>query len=381
MVLDIGTGSVKTLVCEKEEGKINVLAGFLEYFEELALSGAEGAWDFNLRAKSIKSAISKIFENFGKKKIPRKIILGLPADILKARIVSQTINRKNAKRVIDSKERVQIEKEVQKEVQKKISEKFSREAGILPQDIEFLKLKILETKIDGYQVSNINGYEGEILEFRVLGVFSTKHYLNCLKNIFKELKLKVVDFVHEGEGLLYYIDNEKKSGIFLDIGAEVTQIFLAPAGKIEEIYEFNSGAMNFCRTLSLDLGMKLSDAMVFQERYSKGLLGEEVRKKTKEIFSQDARNWFENFKKTIKSNSQFAKAKLLPRNIFVFGGGGYLLELQEILREGNLEDAGFLREPEVKLLEPKDLKNIEDKTRKLNSLQDTPTLLMTYVHN
>ena len=68
---------------------------------------------------------------------------------------------------ISKKEEKNICQQVFRKAQEKISLKFCDECGILPAEIEWTTLKIIQTKIDGYSVPELRGYEGRSEERRV----------------------------------------------------------------------------------------------------------------------------------------------------------------------------------------------------------------------
>src|SRR4030042_6703075 len=93
LVLDIGTEAVKALFAKKNNDGIVVLGVDIQYFEKYGVSNGGGK-DFE--AEIIKKAISKALDNLkiaagqarkDLKKLP--VLVGLPANILKARVVCQ----------------------------------------------------------------------------------------------------------------------------------------------------------------------------------------------------------------------------------------------------------------------------------------------------
>jgi len=373
LALDIGTETIKVLTFstsagKKEEPTITILGASLQYFDKFGVFNSK---DFEVDI--IKKAISKAIEEAKNQasKEPKNVILGLPADILKGRIIIQSFNRKNPKSIIDKKEEKIIYQTVLKEAQKKISQIFIEETGILAQEIQFSTFEILKTKIDGYEVPDLPGFSGKTLDFRILATFLPKYYFENIAKITKDLNLKILKIIHEAQGLENFVQNEKLSAIFLDIGGEITQIFLTRDGKLELVNEFKMGGSAFSQVLSQSLGLETQRARVLKQEYSKGFLSQEVRKRINEIFSQEIQNWFDNLK------SKILDQKLLPSNIFLFGGGSLLPEMILIIK-WNRQDFPFIIPPQIKFIYPRNLKNIEDKTKSLNSPQDIPPLFLCH---
>jgi cell division ATPase FtsA len=102
--------------------------------------------------------------------------------------------------------------------------------------------------------------------------------------------------------------------------------------------------------------------------YSQGLLSEEVRQRIKEILSSAAQNWLKELKLKVT-----AKKILFPFDIFLFGGGSLIPEIQEVLEQS------FSESHQIRYLYPKDLKGIKVSLKILTSPKDVPILLLCYL--
>lgn len=413
LVLDIGTEAIKTLIfkreqlVKKDDKKIIVLGTSKQYFEK---SGVFDSKDFEKEV--LKKTISKAIKETQEQAETTKVLtlLSLPPTILKGRIVFQFFERKKANEEISKTEEKVIYDQVLRNVQKDISQKFAEEFGILPQDIQRISLRFLGRKIDGYSVSAFQGYKGKILEFKILGTFLPKSYLENIEEITQDLGLEILKIIYPPENLPFIFSSEKvkglpiiqdydpsyhpsttlgaptkvgegggrvgvppthpkKDAIFLDVGGEVTQIFLVKDGNLQQINEFGMGGKIFSQSLSNALGINEEIARDLKERYSNKLLSPETRERIKEILAGEQRDWYENLKLGIK---KMKIEGLLPSTVFLFGGGSQLPEIQDSLKK---------RKPtlsKIKFIFPKDFKNIEDRTKSLKSPQDVPPLLMMY---
>jgi len=369
LVLDIGTEAVKGLIFEKNE-KISVLGSSLEYYDQYStfftpyfereiikrtiskvLKELERETKLNpVRKEALKSIRDVISE--GKREglsngvKPVSVILSLPPDIFGSRVIVQSYKRKGG--LIGKKEREEILERVRSEGKKKISQIYGKEKGILAEHLQILDLKILEIKIDGYLVPDILNYAGRNLEFRILANFLPRDYL--ISNfspvsILKEMDFERLRISHPVEGLIL---TQNLEGIFLDIGGKLTQIFLAKNGNLEKISEFNRGGKEFSQLLSERLGLEESDARSLKERYSKRDITEESRQRIREFFDGALKIWFKNLKEKLREMS----SGIFPAEIFIFGGGGLLPEIEEILEEGDWGDVSFSQPPKIKFLQP-----------------------------
>jgi len=398
--LDIGTEAVKAIIfslSEKKDKKITILGNSLSYFDSYGVFDSQD-FEADVIKKTISKTIKEAQEKVNQK--PNLTLLELPANILKGRIVFQSFKRKNSQSIIEKKEKEVIYQKILSKAQNEISQIFATESGILPKDIHFINVKILEIKIDGYVVPVLQGYDGKNLDFRILAIFLPKYYLENIKKIIQTLiptdfyrdDLGQGDFaktnggleiLNLAEALPYFFRNRVVDGIFLDVGGNLTQIFLVNNGKLNNVDEFEIGGKTFSQALSQSLGMGISEARVLKENYSKGELSEEVRKRVREIFSQSLGDWFKNLKLKLKTQRIFDRGRksggvLLPSTFFLFGGGSQLPEIQEILEEGNWEGFSFFTPPKVKFIYPNDFRNIQQISENLSNLQYTSTLLICY---
>lgn len=381
LVLDIGTEAVKSLIFEQKKQSIIILGASTQYFDRF------GVFDSAVFERDvIKKAISGAIEEASKtKNIEKpKLLLQLPANVLRAKVLHQNFLRKNPKVVIEKKEKQEIIKRIIEKAKKQIFEIYGKE-GILPQDIIFFDSEILEIKIDGYEVEDILKYDGKNLDFKVLITLSLKYPFQNFKNILQDLNLKPLILKHEAQSLINVIVEQISDAIFLDIGGKISQVFLVKKGKLKLIENLEVGGEDFSQALCQNLGINLTRSRTLKERYSKRLLSEKVRRRIRKILDPVFRDWFFNLK------LKLAKFKILmPSNIFLFGGASLLPEIQEILERDRWEDVSFLSPPKTKLIFPTDLKDfvfsenkpisVKYETKKLISPEYIPALLLCFYY-
>ena len=342
LALDIGTEAVKAVVFEKTDHQYNILSSVLEYFDELRPFDND---------KVILKTKEEAIRLSGKS--PKELLLSLPPSILKIRVGKINFSRKNFGKIIAKDEAKNITEAAFREIEKEMARLFVQDYGIMPQDIRFVDRKILEIKIDGYEVSGILGRSGRNLEFKVLASFLPRGYLKNFN------KARIVSPV-KNLGVLGIAD-----GIFIDIGGEVTQICLIRNNNIEMIDEIALGGKDFSRAISQTLGMHPAEARFFKERYSLGALADDARGRTKEILISPAREWIS----AIKSKLKTVKG-LIPSAFFIFGGGSQLPEIEELIAN---------EEKEVKFLSLSAFGgNIIDDTKCASSPQFISSVLIFY---
>lgn len=369
--LNIGTETIKTLVFKKEGQKRIILGQALEYFEEPTIFR-----EFDSRGEIWQKTISKVIaevQSITKIKT-QNLLLGLPTNILIGRIAEQSFSRENSKELIEEREESQIHQEIFKQVKFKLSNEFAQKTGLLPQDFHFLNLKILESKIDGYEVPSILKMTGANFEFKVLATFLSKYQLEKIKEICQNLNPKILKIVHLADNFPHLFSQEKLDALFLDIGGQLTNVLILEKGKLAKIFEFEKAGIDFTKKISQVLGMSFSEARSLKHDFAQTVLSKGVMQKIKEIISPDIKDWFKN----LKENVQEFPHKLLPSKIFLFGGGSLLPQISEILEKGDWNDLTFVSKPKIDFFYPKNFKNIESQEEILNNPQNTSTFFILY---
>lgn len=379
LCLDIGTEAVKVLILglSSLDKKITVFGNGVEYLNGYKLFGRR-----SFESEKIKETISRAIENAHsnvplflmeknlKKRIQKQkewpVLLSLPPDVLRARIVSCSFLRKSPKTKILEKEEALIKNQISEIAKKDISQAFFKESGILASDIHWVYSKISQIKIDGYPISSLRGYHGRELEFKVLATFLPRYYWENIQRVIDSLGFKIFKTVHFVQGILPLCDN--RNGLFLDVGGKITQLFKIKNCKIDRIDEFEGGGEMFVQNLSKTLGLDKETARNFSEKYSRKKLSSEVQERIKAILLEDKIIWHNSLKAKLKKMS-FKD----PSFVFLSGGGSCFPEIQGALLE-NKESSGNSK---IKYIRLRDLEDINDVTKKLSNPQYISSLLLT----
>ena len=391
LVLDIGTEAVKVLFSKKGvDGKITILGAATQYFEKYGIFSSND-FENDVLKNAILRALDGAYQNFiffgerGERKKSRQgwikwpVIISLSSNILPGRIFLASFSRKgHSHSKISKSEEKNIYEQLFREAKKKVSLKFSEETGILPTEIQWTALKIIQAKVDGYPVSGLCGYEGENLKIKILTVFLAKNYFQKIEKITAELKLKVLKIIHTAEVLPVIFNKNKKDGIFIDVGGENSQFFLIKSGSLEKMGGFKSGGKVFSQQLVDILGIDEETARVLKEEYSKKLLSPKAMARVKEILRPGENDWYGCLKDKIRA---IGPEEFFSPNIFLFGGGSLLPEIKEVLEENRIVGLSGLpvsRPFNINFIYPNDLDNIKDITKSLKSPRNIPPLLITY---
>lgn len=398
LAIDIGTEAVKAVVFKKNPGggyKIEISASSVVYFDKFGVISSE--------IEIIKKAISKAIEEIKRKyKLKTKsVVLSLPANIIRGRVASQVFCRNDSSGKIDLKEEGIINREVLEEAKKKISREIAGKDDFSAEEIQFLDFKIIEKKIDGYEISSLAGLEGSKIDFKILFTFLPKKYLSWVEEINKSFSFKNTKIINESRGVFYIVGGAERSAIeitkkgmsnfsgdevvrnfdkkiidaiLLDMGGEITQIFLIKEGKLEKIEELTVGVRSFSKTLSNILGITEEKAKFLKEGYSKKELSEGTSKQIKEILEPAIEEWVTNLRDKLKDWQV-----LLPSTFLIFGGGSLLPDIKEIFEKPDLwQEVSISGNPKIELILPDFFKKISFYDKKINNSQFTPICFLIY---
>ncbi len=359
-ILDIGSEGVKILIGKKIDGKRVILGKGLGEYE---VFGVFDGRDFELEV--MKKALKKAIEEAEKEANleVRSLVVNFPPHIFKARISCQEIQRSCPEELISEEEGEQILKTILKKIKKEVSAEFAQKTGILETELYFLPIKILQMKIDGYEVPQLSGFKGRRIKIRTLIVFLPRHYLKNIERFMTACNLEISGILHEAEGLVKFLSGGE-NGLFLDIGADFTQIFLVKKGNLVAVSVFKQGGKIFSTALCQKLGVLSQKAQEMVRQYQKGLYSEEVRARLREIFLNEAKDWLFSLEKKLED-------EIPPEEIICFGGGSFFPEIEEVLER----KYGF----SPRILKIKDFPGIEDRTKRKDNPQFIPAIFLTYV--
>jgi len=183
-----------------------------------------------------------------------------------------------------------------------------------------------------------------------------------IKKITDAAAVEILGIAHEAEGLIEILKDEE-SGLFIDVGGNVTQFFGVERGQLKTVGEFEAGGMSFSHTLADDLGIDEDSARIMKEKYADKKLTVSSSQKIKAILSQPKLSWLANLKKNLKSE------EIPYANIILFGGGSYLPEIEESFQAGE-------KKANISFLSTDGFRAIEDLTKKIKNYQKTPALII-----
>lgn len=311
LVLDFGQSSVKGLVLEKNQEEKIIQKFDLQEIERF------GVFDGNeFELGIVKRAANKVIKNLGvdDKSLKIKTIVGLPPDVFKAKVMDIVFVRQRESEKIGKEEEEQIYQEVLRKTEE-----------ALCGDWQIVKTKILGIKVSGYKIPSLLGFRGKNLVFKMLIIFGAKKAFDFTKELVESLGLKEVALFHEVEGLIA-LRGRFVPSVCLDIGHNATQFFCLE-DDLQLADDFALGGYDFSKAISKDLGVSEREAETLKIKFSEGQFSKSTEEKFETIISPVFNQWLGYFQEKFQG-----KTDTYPQ-ILIFGGGGPLKGLKEILKE------------------------------------------------
>jgi cell division protein FtsA len=379
--LDIGTEIVKALVFKIDENAgVGIVKGVgrvrqgLKDMNSGAISNISGVID-NCR-KAIKIAKSMA----GAKKA-KKTIIGIAGELVKGTTTTVHYERINSEIRIDLPELKNIIQKVQWKAFDRIRQQLAWETGHNEIEVKLINAVIVDSRIDGYRVSNPVGFQGRDVSISVFNAYAPMIHLGALQKVADELDLDLLNIAAEPYAVAKSMGIEETSdfsAVFIDIGGGTTDVALVRNSGLEGTKMFGLGGRAFTKRLAQKLNIGFEEAEILKIKYSEGKLGNDVSDKIEKMLSGDCEVWLRGIELTL---SEFAEADILPHRFFLCGGGSGLPGIRKALlsREWT-KNLPFARAIDVNFLQPRDVVRVIDETGQLKDPQDiTPMGLANLV--
>ncbi|MCD6233399.1 hypothetical protein J7J81_03455 [bacterium] len=369
LLINIGANQIEGLIFNSSKKFLQIIDYKIEPIE---CFGVFESRDFN--SDVIRKAFSALFDNLKIKKGEfSKVLVGLPPEILKARISYVDLHRTRDS-IIDVKESEDILQFVYQESDKLYHRQILEKYKILPEDFLFLRRKILGIKINGYKVPAILGYKGKLLEFRVLSLFGFTEQVKRYQGFLKEFGFQDIEFFHESEGIVAELKRGQKFfGVLIDINSSSTQIFWIKNSALYWIGDFKIGDSLFQEALSKHFGMDKSLISELEGKFLEGKVSRGLQEELRELFAPLFFKWVTGLKQELAS---LEKLGFVPPQIFFFWGKSVVPILFQYLKK-DIDWGGlmFSKNMKISFILPRNLQ-VKGPTAWLKNPGFTRTILL-----
>jgi cell division protein FtsA len=376
-VLDIGTEFVKSLVCEVR-GKEVAILGVGKRRQNPGEMESGGITDIAGVIEHCNEAMSEAERMAGV--APQQLVLGISGEIIKGATSRITYKRRDPGSKIQQEELRNIIHKVQWKAFEKVRADLAYETGFNEIDVKLVHAAIVDTKIDGYKVSNPVGFQGREVMMSVFNAFSPLIHFGALQTVSAELDRELMAIMAEPYAigrLLGGTELQGYSGIFIDIGGSTTDIAVVVDGSVVSTKMFNLGGRAFSKRLAQTLNVSQEEAEEVKIAFSNQQLENQSFKIVGKALESDLDIWLSG---VFFSLQELSEIDSLPPSIYLCGGGSLLPLLKAGLERSEwCKKLDFPRKPQVKYLLPKNISHIIDETKSLNSPSDIPAMALASI--
>ena len=250
--IDIGSDTIKFVVGEYKNDKINILASNVEKAKGIRKGLIV---DPNLAINSIKDGIKEINNNLGIK--IDKAIVTVPDYNAKFMLVTGEID------IIDEDELITTE-DINKVIKTSV---YAKLAG----DYELITVVPLTFIVDGNPVQKPIGKTGKKLGIKGIMVSAPKKNIYSVLSVMEGAGIEVVDITVSGLCDYFEVRNnslEKKIGAIINLGHETTNVSVFNRGKLMNTETIQLGGINIDKDLAYMFNISIFDARVLKEKFA-----------------------------------------------------------------------------------------------------------------
>lgn len=251
--IDIGTYSIKFVVGEYFNDKINILAAHTVPSKGLKKGLIV---EPNILVDAIRDGMKEINDMLGIE--IKKVIVNVPSYNSKFLLVDGEVDIKNEHGFVTS-------DDVNHVIKTSVYNK-------LDPDYELVTVLPIEYSIDDSEgISKPVGKSGQKLEIKGIMVSTPKKNIYSVLSVIEGAGLEVVDITFSGIGDYYEVRNsnlDKKIGVVINIGHETTNVSVFNRGKLIANDVLQVGGINVEKDLAYVFGVSIFDGRILKEKFA-----------------------------------------------------------------------------------------------------------------
>jgi len=310
---------------------------------------------------------------------PSQAVIGIAGEFIKGLTTNFAYQRSQPEEEIDLAELKNIVQKIQWKAFDQIRSQLAWETGQPEIEIRLVNALVNEVCIDGYQVTNLLGFQGREIFLSIFNVYAPLVQLRALESIAAKLNLELLLIVAEPYALTKSSSFEPNvGGIFIDVGGGTTDVALVRQGRVEGIKSLALAGQAFTKRLSETLGLGLLEAEAIKMKHAQQQLSQGVQRKIREILEGDIRIWSKGVELILE---EFNQAEFFPPLILLCGGGSLLPGIKNILRRESIQGQWlnkfpFSQKPKIRFIHPEQITDIIDQTGTLKGPESITPLAL-----
>ena len=361
-ILDFGHYSIKLALFEIDKQKNT--GEFVDFAEAAhsrhVISG--GSADFENIIATSRKAFSRIKPNRNEKK--KYLVVGVASEIAYGHSFTYVHKRENPKKKIDSVEVKNAIHSAEQRAYESIRKKFAAESGYSETEVSLINSAIQSMKVDGYEVSNPEGKDGEELQLSIFNAYLPTFYKKVFEDLAEYLKIPLFKLMYEPFSVFESLKKRKKEtleALVIDVGGRTTRVSLIRKGRLEDIKTFSFGGESLTHRIASYLKVGFWEAEGIKGRYASNRLGENALSVVGGILQTELEIFLRALSMVLK---EFSHMALLPSKIYLHGAGGGVPLFDSIMQRRKWkDDLSFLTQPKIYRLKLDIFENIAIKNK------------------
>jgi cell division protein FtsA len=375
LALDIGTEYAKALVFDYQGGGAAVV-GVGRQRQGLAHMQSGTVADIPAVVANCRQAVDAAQDMAGR--TADRVVVGIAGELVKGFTTTRSVERRRPDAAVTHSELERLLETIEADASAEAQRTITWETGLPNVDVRLVHASVASAAIDGYAVSNPVGFQGRHMRVSVFNAYAPLVHLGALESVVERLGLELIKIVAEPFAVARSISGEQvgQSGaLFIDIGGGTTDVALVRSGTVEGTRMFALGGRAFTKSLADRLDIGFEDAEQVKLAHARGEPVEDDAE-VGEIISEDIAVWAAGVELVLE---EFGQAGLLPGRIELCGGGAALPEIRAALTRASFGSGlPFARRPQVSMMEPGSVTEIEDRTGLLTDQQDVTPMALAF---
>lgn len=251
--MDIGTDTIKIVVCELYHNKLNLLASST-YPARGIKKGL--ITDIGLATESVRGALKEIEDTLGIK--IRKLVTNIPSFNAEYQVIKGSVEVKSEDGLVTSEDIVASLENAAKNAPYTLREMVT----ILPVDYNL---------DDKHNIKNPKGMVGKVLDSRAILATTPRKNVYSVVSLLEGMGIEIVDISLNNIGDFYSFNNKKfedKIGAIINIGHEITTVSLYNKGIIVKSSIINLGGKNIDQDISNKFRVDFPTAVALKTNFA-----------------------------------------------------------------------------------------------------------------
>lgn len=345
--LDVGSTHVKAAVCRGEAGRLDLLGWGIEPFS--AQPDDEGENDGSPLAATCESAICRAEDETvhaaGGMVVPDQVLIALPATVVRAGYFSTRYRRRLSREPLTQAELTRALNSSQRAAIHELKAAAGDEADAKKPGGMYLigSESRVHVEIDGHISDDPLGLRGTYIEVEAVNLLATAGGVEALDRLADRLKYDPPELILPVGALLRVADGLLgRDGVGIDIGGRGTTLALWQDGMMRGLTRFPQGGRDLTALLGRATGMNEARAENLKIAYARRQFDQPKMSWLADVLRPALDRWAQGLTRSLWLLTQ---GRPLPSDLWVWGGGSRLPDIQDALRSvthgGQVSFAGY----------------------------------------